>query len=524
MPFSKSVKERTLVAAARHCCVCHRYKGLNIEVHHINQESESDNNTFENAIALCFDCHADAGHYNPRHPRGTSLSASELRHARDRWFEIVATNSLSTLGGQDSIYCRYLLCKSFSAITEIARRDLQNLPVTNPLLVRNAVYEFFATLAERHPDDHRPDTVWGDDFSTKEEYSRTHPEVEVVDRTSLNDYPYFEALRTPTTDELRNRVAHSDSVTRLLLGAGVETREISRAFAYTEICGGDYFQEVYRLRPLWAAFMAVTNVSGRLLYIDDVRAEFETVPGCGYRGLGDRQRVTSGRHSLPAGGLEDGTTLVFPVATLLGPMPPEIVDEVQADRLDIPTGEVQIVSQQSLSGLAEQVNQIGPAAWPTALSLRGGQQHPLHEFDMDRLYVVDRVWECGSCPYLFFGTVNYRQVYASQLFGRAEGKLQSDSVTIPEDVDRLYIVELEDEVTWLTSIRINRVEVVKDRRLAKGDVTCIHVKPGDEITLQGFYRALGKRLNREPNPWTRNLLVLGLLNRQSLAGTPADKM
>ena len=97
MPFSQSVKARVLVAAARHCCVCHRYKGLNIEVHHIEQESESEDNSFENAIGLCFDCHADAGHYNPGHPRGTKLSASELRRARDRWFEIVATTSLTRI-------------------------------------------------------------------------------------------------------------------------------------------------------------------------------------------------------------------------------------------------------------------------------------------------------------------------------------------------------------------------------------------------------------------------------------------
>ena len=149
-------------------------------------------------------------------------------------------------------------------------------------------------------------------------------------------------------------------------------------------------------------------------------------------------------------------------------MSPEIVDEVQGERLDVSTGEVQIVSQPTLSRLAERVNQIGPAAWPTRVSLRGGQQRELHEFDMDRLYVIDRAWECGSCPFLFFGTISGRKFYASQLFGSAEGTLQLDSVTIPEDVDRLYIVELEDEVTWLASIRINDLlNFVKDRRLVR---------------------------------------------------------
>ena len=394
--------------------------------------------------------------------------------------------------------------------------------MTNPLLVRNSVYEFFATLAERHPHDHRPDCVWGDDFATKDEYSRTHSEVEVVDRSYLNGYPYFEALRTPSTEELCKRVGHSDCVTSLLLGAGVEAPEISRAFAYTEVCGGDRFQEVYRLRPLWAIFMAVTNVSRSLLCFDDVVAQFENVAGCSYRRFGERQQVASGRHSLPAIELQDGTTLVFPVATLLGPMSPEIVDAVQVERLDVSTGEVQTMSQPALSGLAEQVNQIGPAAWPTRVSLHGGQQHELHEFDMDRLYVIDRAWECGSCPFLFFRTVSGRKLYASQLFGSAEGTLQLDSVTIPEYVDRLYIVELEDEVTWLASIRINCIEVVRDRRLTKGDVLCIGVKPGDEVTLEGVYRTLAGHPNREPDPWIRNLLVFSHLSHQSLAGTPAN--
>lgn len=89
-----------------------------------------------------------------------------------------------------------------------------------------------------------------------------------------------------------------------------------------------------------------------------------------------------------------------------------------------------------------------------------------------------------------------------------------DSVTVPEDVDRLYIVELEDEVTWLASIRINCIEVVKDQKLTKGDVFCIQVRPGDEITLKGVYRTLGRHQNREPDPWGRNLVVLSHLNCQ----------
>ena len=69
--FPQKVKDQIFVDTARHCCVCHRYKGVKVEVHHIKQEALGGENTYENAISLCFDCHCDAGHYNPKHPRGT---------------------------------------------------------------------------------------------------------------------------------------------------------------------------------------------------------------------------------------------------------------------------------------------------------------------------------------------------------------------------------------------------------------------------------------------------------------------
>jgi 5-methylcytosine-specific restriction endonuclease McrA len=63
MSFSEKIRQEIFVRSARHCCVCHKAKGLNIEVHHIKPRSQGGDDTLENAIALCFDCHADAGHY-----------------------------------------------------------------------------------------------------------------------------------------------------------------------------------------------------------------------------------------------------------------------------------------------------------------------------------------------------------------------------------------------------------------------------------------------------------------------------
>ncbi|MBZ9560510.1 HNH endonuclease [Halomonas coralii] len=63
-------------------------------MHHILPQSEGGPNTYENAIALCFDCHADAGHYNPKHPKGTKYSREELKKSKSQWIEMVRNNNI----------------------------------------------------------------------------------------------------------------------------------------------------------------------------------------------------------------------------------------------------------------------------------------------------------------------------------------------------------------------------------------------------------------------------------------------
>ncbi|MCE3294632.1 MAG: endonuclease [Crocinitomicaceae bacterium] len=85
-----------MVASARHCCACHRYKGVKLEIHHIKPQNEGGLNTFENGIVLCFDCHTDAGHYNDSHPRGTKFSKDELIKHKNTWFKNVKVNDIKS--------------------------------------------------------------------------------------------------------------------------------------------------------------------------------------------------------------------------------------------------------------------------------------------------------------------------------------------------------------------------------------------------------------------------------------------
>lgn len=92
MPFPPDVKEDALVACGRCCCICHKFCGTKIEVHHIREESEGGDNSPGNAIPLCFDCHADMSSYDHKHPKGNKYGESELRRHRDTWYEKVKGN------------------------------------------------------------------------------------------------------------------------------------------------------------------------------------------------------------------------------------------------------------------------------------------------------------------------------------------------------------------------------------------------------------------------------------------------
>lgn len=92
MPFPDSVREVALVKSHRRCCVCHDFAGRSVTVHHIIQEADDGANALSNAIVLCLRCHAEAGHFNPRHPLGTKYSVKELIRHRDQWWDHCAAH------------------------------------------------------------------------------------------------------------------------------------------------------------------------------------------------------------------------------------------------------------------------------------------------------------------------------------------------------------------------------------------------------------------------------------------------
>lgn len=112
MSFPPKVKEDVMVACSRHCSLCHKFCGIKIEIHHIRPRASGGPDTFENAIPLCFDCHADMRTYDALHPKGTKYSENELVRLRDIWYKKVESSggvySVSTAETDKGVYLALL--------------------------------------------------------------------------------------------------------------------------------------------------------------------------------------------------------------------------------------------------------------------------------------------------------------------------------------------------------------------------------------------------------------------------------
>ena len=323
----------------------------------------------------------------------------------------------------------------------------------------------------------------------------------------MNLYPYFEAIRVPSREELRERVVPQDAVTRLLVDTGAPADEISVVLAYDDACRGR-FQEIYRLRPLWALYLAATNVSDRPLALSGIEGEMETPTDVDYRPFAHRLAREGAECSLPAAPLPPGATLLVPIVTLLGPMANISPITLAEIREYLPSGQGQIVAHQDLGATYEATSLIGPAIWPRSLRLRDSSatlRQLIHEFDLSNLYTIGRFWEAGSCPHLFGCAADTRLIrYLGELFAREASRSQSEHLVVPAGIRAMVIAELERESTTIEEIRVNGIRRRSQLRLQQGDVLRVPVRPGDVVELKGYYTAVSEGA---PDPWRRNCIV-----------------
>lgn len=186
MAFPQKIKEQILVDSARHCCVCHKSAGLKIEVHHIIPQEKGGEDIYDNAIALCFDCHADAGHYYAKHPKGMKLSPTELKLHKEKWLEIVRKNNIEmsseiqvelVVNGEKKFYpefieerTKYLDKGEFKSMLELLKIDYKNN--LKELKTGHKFYDFQIDKVKSFDD--YVDFLNGEFFTKKEDSNSTN--------------------------------------------------------------------------------------------------------------------------------------------------------------------------------------------------------------------------------------------------------------------------------------------------------------------------------------------------------------
>jgi len=93
--FPEDVRRKCLLWSDRHCCLCGKACGVDIEVAHI--PGEEGKCELDNAIPLCYDCHGRVGHYNPKHPKGNKFTAEELKRRREQVYEQYTRHFVSSV-------------------------------------------------------------------------------------------------------------------------------------------------------------------------------------------------------------------------------------------------------------------------------------------------------------------------------------------------------------------------------------------------------------------------------------------
>jgi hypothetical protein len=88
MAFPQAEVARLLAACHRRCGICHRFCGVKMETDHILPRAEGGTDAIENAIPVCFDCHAEIHSYNDQHPRGRKFRPDELTQHKLEWLRI----------------------------------------------------------------------------------------------------------------------------------------------------------------------------------------------------------------------------------------------------------------------------------------------------------------------------------------------------------------------------------------------------------------------------------------------------
>ena len=513
MGFPGPVREEALVRSARRCCVCRMYKGLGIEVHHIEAEAAGGPNTLDNAIALCFDCHAAAGHYNAKHPRGTRFKPSELRRHRDKHWDDVASGRIFTVPEAiaGNIHFRHVICLGYDEASAALEGRFANEHFSLDRIVQTPVSAFMERVLLDDLPDPQNSLVRGGlatpGFVSVEGYWETRADL-------IAEYPEFRKARSRPIEP---RDLESGAIQSKLLSscvaAGLPAADLGTLKAHHNFCGEECWYVEYRVRRPLFVFTEIQNLGSTAITVLAIKGAVETPEGPAPRSLIlNPERYES--LAAPPILLEPGQSMTVPVAVILSPPEEDDFSFEWVDNHDVRDRVDFTAFTAEKARLGEDAYRlVGPSFFVSSLEVLAGdapgavQGRP---FDIRRVYLLGHGWLAGSCPHAVVEFANGELLHLGEILSGAWRETSTHNLTMPPDAVRLHICELEFETTTIRSILAANIQAIgRDVVLQRGETVAIPVRGGDLVTIIGDYDSVLQNPENAMQRRVKDSLVAG---------------
>ena len=488
MSFSNLVKTQVLVSCARRCCVCGKFCGTKIEIHHIEPKAEGGEDSYENAIPLCFDCHADAGHYNANHPKGTKYTRPELIRHRDRMYKLVADGIVTDK--PINLMTQFMITERFDIVSEIANGDFSNLPIDDVRVMQNELFKFLKQLSDSYSGNDRNTLLCETTYSSIEEYSSKYH----ISMPNLRGNSNIDEIHRDISHDELCRYRHNDKLLNHMLEIGLHPNDIAYV-TYVEAGCGESNVETMLLKPVQVVFAVITNNEDKPLLLNSMD-EFFTLEG-------NLERLSSiegvlRKQDLNLVPLQSKHSLLIPYAIV---MPSTSRDEYSECGV---LGEEFIYTDLKQSYGRYTVNPIpeflavGPVHKINTLGVIFEGLHvnePIRDVALDKTFIISRFWCCGSCPHIFIKKAScYQWEYLGELFqGKPDDKCVYTMLLDHEnlmDTEYVHIIELEDEVTHIEYLFADGSKMIENKELQYGQSITLSVNGFRKLIVRGSYSLL----------------------------------
>ncbi|PLX35941.1 MAG: hypothetical protein C0606_17805 [Hyphomicrobiales bacterium] len=486
MGFSEGIKKRLMVDSARHCCVCHRYKGVGVEVHHIHPKADGGADTYENGIVLCFDCHCAAGHYNLNHPRGTKFSPDELRGHKERWFDHVKHHSLDSMSDEDvpNVICRYFLTADREEVSKILGRDSGAAFSLKYLLRTPRLKTQFDQLANAYggrAQDQETDGYGNEFFETRAQLIEKYPEFEGRQNAQVSQ-------RIADDEKL------SDPFTAILLQLGAKLEDVASMSLFYEACGGSGWGVDFHTRKPYFVFAQIMSLNDEPVSVTSINNQpFKNNALC-QKDAFDMSEVRDLFNINNLVLLKNESIGIF-LGAMAGPIdynPTSYQFETGPSIGEDYHGDTIVRTVLNAEGVASDFSTVGQLYIPrtATVHLHGRDREiAFEEFRPDTLFLISREWLCGSCPHVFGLDKETGKIHFLRTLFDNVGPDEIEEVINCEGYSKLIIAEFDNEVTHIGSVSLDGVQVYRDRKLVYGDAIELDVSGACTFSISGHYRA-----------------------------------